>query len=103
MHLLQKFLDVFFNSSFVAQQGFSVTPSLLSTVGSLSVISELRRRYGDSLEHMEGSWLDTFGVSSVWTEYTLYRLVLDDLGMFEKLHSPQQVLTFIFLSVVTYT
>ena len=37
----------------------------------------------------ETLWLDSFGRTSVWSEYTLYRLILDRYGLFDYFHIPQ--------------
>lgn len=92
------------NSSRHNTQGFSVTPALLSTYGSFLVLNQLRSLYC-GLDHHQSAgsddpaedsscinsvvyrWLSSFGVQdsssnkaisiTVWSEYTLYRLVLD--------------------------
>jgi hypothetical protein len=38
----------------------------------------------------EAFWLQSFGVDGqLWSEYTIYRLVLDHYGLFRKLHVPE--------------
>lgn len=70
--------------------GFSVTPALLSTYGSLLVVDALQRRYGPGFKQ---KWLGEFGTVSGtgWSEYTLYRLTLDHEGIFNILHTPEDV------------
>jgi hypothetical protein len=59
-------------------QGIGVTPAVLSTIGSIFVLKFLQNRFGESfLAH----WLTTFGSLSVWSEYTLYRIVLDHFNV----------------------
>lgn len=57
-------------------QGFGATPAVLSTFGSLLVLEKIREARGNQPEFIR-EWVSSFGVSAVWTEYTLYRTVLD--------------------------
>ena len=71
-----------------AGPGFSVTPAVLSTYGGALVVDTLERLYGTDFEQ---HWLGDFGSAegTGWSEYTLYRLVLDASGLFDALHVPQ--------------
>lgn len=89
--------------------GFSVTPAVLSTYGSLVTLSQLEDRFQQpQLPKEESSdsvwiaaWLQSLGalvVSAVdsadrrvvvWSEYTLYRLALSSVGLFSLLHVPE--------------
>jgi len=62
--------------------GFGVTPSVLNTFGSLWTVE----RIGMS----ELEWLLSFG-EHVWSEYTLYRLALDESFLFEELHEAEKL------------
>ena len=66
------------------EKGFSVTPALLSTFGSRLVLAQLRQRYGT--RGYQSYWLSSFGKSTTWSEYTLYRITLDHFGIFDLLH-----------------
>ena len=89
--------------------GFSVTPAVLSSFGSILVLEDIllaqRRCHGFHLSDTEAeiAWLLSFGKPSaackalehtvnvtIWSEYTLYRLVLDKFNVFQELHEPQQ-------------
>jgi hypothetical protein len=59
-------------------QGFGVTPAVLSTFGALQVVERVREALG-SPEDFVLRWLSAFGRGSLWSEYTLYRVVLDDM------------------------
>jgi hypothetical protein len=81
------------------QQGFSVTPALLSTYGSLLtaelVLRQVRERHcGATVAACNPllQWLLGFGRSARWTEYTLYAIVLDYYQLFANLHVSQQSL-----------
>jgi hypothetical protein len=63
-------------------QGFSVTPALLSTYGALVTLEHIRDLYGAS-QYLE-FWLTSFGHTTLWSEYTLYRIVLDH---YEVMHN----------------
>jgi hypothetical protein len=86
--------------------GFSVTPAVLSSFGSLVVIQEIilaqKRCYGFHLTDgdAEIAWVSSFGKptplckatpdkTTVWSEYTIYRLVLDAFYLFSEIHEPQ--------------
>jgi len=95
-----------------AGDGFSVTPALLSTYGALVTLSLLKRRFSPSGgEAWVSLWVSSLGEAeaeaeegevtsggpltaggggamTVWTEYTLYRLALDSVGLFAALHTP---------------
>ncbi len=98
-----------------AGAGFSVTPAVLSTLGSRLVLQEIVeaqwRCHGDPLDQgrAELSWIESLGTPSplctgttaqlqpnaivIWSEYTLYRLALDNLKIFPYLHVPQITLS----------
>jgi hypothetical protein len=59
-------------------QGFGVTPAVLSTFGALQVVERVREALGSS-EDFVLRWLMSFGRDALWSEYTLYRVVLDDM------------------------
>lgn len=66
------------------EQGFGVTPALLSTYGSLLTLEYIRDYFFNSPQkdietNYLRQWLWTFGITSKWSEYTLYRIVLDHL------------------------
>ena len=84
--------------------GFGVTPSLLSTYGSLLSISYIETVFTAyqakaNAEHanqkqlykdFESYWVQGFGVNgNLWSEYTIYRLVLDHYNIFTHLHVPE--------------
>ena len=77
-------------------RGFGVTPAVLSTYGSLWVLEGLRSRFlsfaweNTSTTFLE-QWLSLYGALPylLFTEYTVYRLALDHLGLFEVLHAVQ--------------
>jgi hypothetical protein len=78
--------DSVYNSRHVReQQGFGVTPALLNTFGATLVLSEISQRYGGV--DAEKSWLTCFGKDCVWSEYTLYRVVLDKYNLFHQFHT----------------
>ena len=80
-----------------AHQGFSVTPALLSTYGSLLTVERILTQV--RLHHCLSSgcnavlqWLMSFGRSARWSEYTLYAIILDYYRIFGGLHAAQQEL-----------
>jgi hypothetical protein len=97
----QKYLQIpsdYFPPSTLSSQGFSVTPAVLSTFGSLLLLNrihDLHRTEHSSTNpsvlslsgpvHLLSSfnqsiveWLSSLGVDDIiWSEYTLYRLILD--------------------------
>ena len=74
--------------------GFGVTPAVLSTPGALEVLEALRLRVGatEPGDPFVESWLRSYGEAPYlgWSEYTLYRLLLDHVGLFDTLHAPQR-------------
>ena len=77
--------DVNYNSRCLKeQQGFGVTPALLNTFGASLVLSDINNRNNSS--ESETHWLTCFGKGCVWSEYTLYRLVLDKYDLFHQFH-----------------
>ena len=71
------------------KQGFSVTLALLSTFGALTVLAKLEcqlRSEDKDYFSIESGWLGTFGVTSLWSEYTLYAIVLHHFKIFDRLH-----------------
>lgn len=60
-------------------QGFGVTPAVLSTFGALQVAERVREALGSPNDDFVLRWLESFGRGAVWSEYTLYRVVLDDM------------------------
>jgi hypothetical protein len=65
--------------------GFGVTPAVLSATGSLFTLRLLEHRWGPDYEKKVLSmWMSAEG--TMWSEYTLYRLALDELQMFDALH-----------------
>ena len=92
----------------VPGSGFGVTPAVLSTYGSLVVLGLLRDRFLGAVEvGVEGAdesaewvarWLRSFAseiltpapATLVWSEYTLYRLGLESVGLFPLLHVPER-------------
>jgi len=85
------------------QIGFGVTPAILSTFGSLSTVakicSNLEEHWTEfdarlqTTAECEERWLDGLGIpgslSGLWSEYTAYRLALQDL----EVNPLQQMLT----------
>jgi len=85
--------------------GFSVTPAVLSTFGSIIVLQEIFQAqslcFGAELDrgYAEILWIESLGKESplchatkakvLWSEYTLYRLALDNVFIFADLHEPQ--------------
>jgi hypothetical protein len=79
--------------------GFGVTPAILSTYGSLLTLNFIQ--YSRTAAYCqtknitfddtpyEKLWLQSFGSDHVWSEYTLYRTVLDQLNIFKLLHTPE--------------
>ena len=67
-----------FDSELPSEQGFGVTPAVLSTFGSLLVLGVLEQTLGDLYR---SKWLGSFGATAIWSEYTLYRVVLDHLDV----------------------
>ena len=68
-------------------QGMHVTPAVLSTFGSLLAIRYMLEVHGDEYETI---WLKSLSMGQLWSEYTMYRIVLDQFHLFELLHFPQQ-------------
>lgn len=68
--------------------GFGVTPAVLSVWGSHTVINRLQALYGDDM--IEKKLLENFN-ENIWTEYTLYALLLYDYGVFDALHIEQDI------------
>ncbi len=63
--------------------GFGVTPAVLSAEGARAVVGMIGGVLGEGWEEaMVGNW-----EGLLWSEYTLYKLGLDHLGMFDRLHS----------------
>eukprot|EP01036_Dinobryon_divergens_P027144 gene27144-35868_t len=99
----------------IDDRGFGVTPSLLSTYGSLLTIGKIQQLYCPSenpttyvtttargvtltsssnvvsdCSNFMDHWIDGFGHDGVvWSEYTLYRVVLDYFQVFHELHVEQ--------------
>jgi hypothetical protein len=89
--------------------GFSVTPAAMSTFGSILTVNEvlcrIKRCHSDadiSDGEAEVLWIQSLGSNTrscykskysaekmVWSEYTLYRLALDKLRIFDELHIMQ--------------
>lgn len=75
--------------------GFGVTPAVMSTYGGLEVIEALNQRFldfpFDAKSVFVTKLLSLYGVAPQlrWTEYTIYRLVLDRLNLFDLLHTPE--------------
>ena len=75
--------------------GFGVTPAVMSTYGGLEVIEALNQRFldfpFDTKSVFVTKLLSLYGVAPQlrWTEYTIYRLVLDRLNLFDLLHTPE--------------
>lgn len=67
----------FHTSSTPEKQGFGATPAVLSAYGALLVLEKIHERMNYAHNFIE-LWLLSFGVTAVWSEYTLYRLVLDE-------------------------
>jgi len=65
---------------------FGVTPALLSTAGARVVLGSLERRLGPN---WEGDLLSGWRDGRWWSEYTLYRLALDERRLFDHLHAPE--------------
>mmetsp|Transcript_18248 Transcript_18248/g.22109 ORF Transcript_18248/g.22109 Transcript_18248/m.22109 type:complete len:299 (+) Transcript_18248:233-1129(+) len=77
------------NSSAFPDAKFGVTPAILSTPGSFVVLDSIKKslesRYMS--ETWEHAWLNSWQPGSWWSEYTLYRLALDNRALFNKLHA----------------
>lgn len=68
------------------KNGFGVTPAVLSTYGSLLVIDYILTMY-ENTHGAIGYWVGSLGRNGIiWSEYTLYRIVLDHYHMFNYLH-----------------
>lgn len=95
------------NNTHVPGSGFGVTPAVLSAYGSLVVLNLLRERFEGKRAGEDGGrendwvplWLLSFGSqiqaslppsTLVWSEYSLYRLGLESVGLFNLLHVPEQ-------------
>jgi hypothetical protein len=70
--------------------GFGVTPAMLSTYGSLLARDRILSLYdGTSDDEAIGYWILSFGRDGViWSEYTVYRVMLDHYHLFSGLHYP---------------
>lgn len=64
---------------------FGVTPAILSTAGSAITTTLIRDRFKDV--DWQEVWLRSWGSSSWWSEYTVYRLSLDSRGLFGQFHT----------------
>lgn len=58
------------------QQGIGATPACLSTFGSMLVLNRIEETVVGAADFRQ-AWVASFGRSDVWSEYTLYRIVLD--------------------------
>jgi hypothetical protein len=87
INFIKALLNIDYNDEKAKKQGFSVTPALLSTFGALTVLAKLecQLRSKDNFS-MEAGWLGTFAVTSIWSEYTLYAIVLHHFNIFDRLH-----------------
>lgn len=65
---------------------FGVTPAVLSTPGVLAVLDLLRSALSARTAHWQAAWLEAWGPGMWWSEYTLYRLGLDERRLFDTLH-----------------
>lgn len=63
---------------------FGVTPAVLSTFGAQVATSYLKGQFRD--KDWQNVWLESWS-STWWSEYSLYRLVLDVRGLFAELHA----------------
>ena len=66
-----------------AKDGFGVTPAVLSRAGAMASLGMIQSLYGEGWEEI---WLMTWE-NLWWSEYTLYRVALDELGLFDVLHN----------------
>jgi hypothetical protein len=66
--------------------GFGVTPAILSTWASLLVLYELQIRQQLTIYTM----MNGFGITQIWSEYTLYRLTLEKYSLFSFLHEKEE-------------
>eukprot|EP01038_Epipyxis_sp_PR26KG_P008611 gene8611-11640_t len=75
--------------------GFSVTPALLSTYGSILAIGLIQYNFDQVYKNdnsvnnndYESDWLNRFGNNNeLWSEYTIYRLALEHFHVFDVLH-----------------
>lgn len=62
-----------------------MTPAVLSTAGSVITTTLIRDRFEDV--DWQEVWLRSWGPSSWWSEYTVYRLSLDSRGLFGQFHA----------------
>ncbi|CAM9637128.1 unnamed protein product [Chrysoparadoxa australica] len=69
---------------------FGVTPAVINTPGAMLTLGLLRQ--GPGIEKLIGHW-SRDKPESWWTEYTLYRLALDAMAMFDMLHVEDSCLT----------
>ena len=69
---------------------FGVTPAVLSVAGAMATTASLATRLGvDWCDVWLGGWSD----GAIWSEYTLYRLALDERRLFAHLHAEPRVPT----------
>jgi hypothetical protein len=79
-------------------QGIGATPALLSTYGSMLVLQKIRDTMSETVvSDFVQQWILSFGVTAVWSEYTLYRIVLDHF----KVRVLCTVVIFLFYVVLT--
>ena len=65
-----------FKSQDPASQGIGATPVVMSTYGSMLVLKKIEEAVGKGPDFVP-YWVSAFGANAVWSEYTLYRIVLD--------------------------
>ena len=85
----ESFLHISSSAALQEKQGFGVTPALLSTYGSMLLLARIEQLYGSdgSGTSSVSYWITSLGRNGVlWSEYTLYRTVLDYYHLFDELH-----------------
>ena len=76
-------LDEDYDLSVDLHDGFGVTPAVMSVWGSRILIDRLQNVYGKNM--VENVLLERFKMN-IWTEYTMYALLLYEYGVFDSLH-----------------
>lgn len=88
----QRFLQIpmnYFTNLEIQSQAFSVTPAILTVYGSMLLLNKIHQNHLEQVpptyfesnnstgNQSIANWISTFGTDQVWSEYTLYRIILD--------------------------
>jgi hypothetical protein len=72
---------------------FGGTPTLLNTWGALLTLQTISQH---NHHHSYHPWLASYSINLLWSEYLLYRLVLEEANVFHALHIHQDEVTMYF-------